>query len=60
MTQQQWGWYITNEKEIFNKVKGFISGTSGNNPLLRNDKGKLFPEVPKTLNYWLGFRIITK
>lgn len=60
MTQPQWDWYIKNEKEIFNKVKGFFSDTSGNNPLLRNDKVKLFPEAPKTLNYWLGFRIVTK
>lgn len=60
MTQQQWDWYIKNEKEIFNKVKEFFSDTSGDNPLLRNEKIKLFPEAPKTLNYWLGFRIITK
>jgi hypothetical protein len=60
MTQQQWDWYIKNEKEIFNKVKGFFADTSGDNPLLRNEKIKLFPEAPKTLNYWLGFRIITK
>lgn len=60
MTQKQWDWYIKNEKEIFDKVKEFFSDTSGNNPLLRNDKIKLFPDAPKTLNYWLGFRIITK
>ena len=60
MTQQQWDWYIKNEKEIFNKVKDFFADTSGDNPLLRNEKIKLFPEAPKTLNYWLGFRIITK
>ena len=28
------------------------------NPLLRNDKYHLFPDAPKTLNYWLGFRIV--
>ncbi|SKC12059.1 Predicted Zn-dependent protease [Chryseobacterium balustinum] len=60
MSQQQWDWYVKNEKEIFNKVKDFFSDTSGDNPLLRNDKIKLFPDAPKTLNYWLGFRIITK
>ncbi|MDH6252364.1 hypothetical protein M2347_002091 [Chryseobacterium sp. H1D6B] len=60
MNQQQWDWYIKNEKEIFNKVKDFFSDTSGNNPLLRNEKIKLFPDAPKTLNYWLGVRIITK
>jgi len=60
MTQKQWEWYVKNEKEIFNKVKDYFSDDSGNNPLLRNDKIKLFPDAPKTLNYWLGFRIITK
>lgn len=60
MSQQQWDWYIKNEKEIFNKVKEFFSDTSGDNPLLRNEKIKFFPDAPKTLNYWLGFRIITK
>ncbi|RZJ41956.1 MAG: hypothetical protein EOO19_14145 [Chryseobacterium sp.] len=60
MSQQQWDWYIKNEKEIFDEVKEFFSDTSGNNPLLRNDKVKLFADAPKTLNYWLGFRIITK
>lgn len=60
MTQKQWEWYVKNEKEIFNKVKDYFSDDSGNNPLLRNDKIKLFPHAPKTLNYWLGFRIITK
>ena len=60
MNQQQWDWYIKNEKEIFNKVNVFFPDTSGDNPLLRNDKIKLFPDAPKTLNYWLGFRIITK
>ena len=60
MTQPQWDWYIKNEKEIFHKVKGFFADTSGDNPLLRNEKIRLFPDAPKTLNYWLGFRIICK
>jgi uncharacterized protein YjaZ len=60
MSQQQWDWYIKNEKVIFNKVKNFFSDISGNNPLLKNDKIKLFPDALKTLNYWLGFRIIMK
>lgn len=60
MTQENWAWYIKNEKEIFTKLKPYFSDTSGNNPLLRNDQLKLFPEAPKSLNYWLGFRIIEK
>lgn len=60
MTQKDWEWFVTHEKEIFTQVKDFFPDSSGNNPLLRNDKMKLFPDAPKTLNYWLGFRIISK
>lgn len=60
MTQPNWNWYIKNEKEIFTKLKPYFSDTSGNNPLLRNDRLKLFPDAPKSMNYWLGFRIIEK
>lgn len=60
MTQADWDWFLKHEKEIFTKVKLYFSDTSGNNPLLRNDKLKLFPDAPKTLNYWLGFRIVSK
>ncbi|WP_126652368.1 gliding motility protein GldB-related protein [Chryseobacterium aureum] len=60
MTQENWDWYIRNEKEIFTKLKPYFSDTSGHNPLLRNDQLHLFPEAPKSLNYWLGFRIIEK
>lgn len=60
MTKENWDWFIKNEKEIFIKTKPYFSDSSGNNPLLRNDKYKIFSEAPKSLNYWLGFRIITK
>lgn len=60
MSKQDWDWFIKNEKEIFKKTKSYFSDLSGNNPLLRNDRHKLFPEAPKTLNYWLGFRIVSK
>ncbi|AZA78028.1 hypothetical protein EG347_11115 [Chryseobacterium sp. G0186] len=60
MTKENWNWYIKNEKEIFTKLKPYFSDTSGNNPLLRNDKMKLFPDAPKSMYYWLGFRIIEK
>jgi len=58
MTENDWNWYLKNEKEIFNKLSPFFEDESGDNPLMRNDKHKLFPNAPKTLNYWLGFRII--
>jgi len=60
MTKENWEWYLNNEKQIFSKTKAYFSDTSGNNPLLRNDKMKLFPDAPKTLYYWLGFRVISK
>lgn len=60
MTEQDWSWYKENEKEIFLKTKEYFDDESGNNPLLRNDQIQLFKDAPKTLNYWLGFRIIEK
>lgn len=57
MSEADWKWYIAHEKEIFQKVKRYFDQT-GENPLLRNNKFKLFPDAPKTLFYWLGFRII--
>ena len=60
MSKKDWEWFLKNEKEIFTKTKSYFSDSSGNNPLLRNDRHKLFPEAPKTLNYWLGFRIVSK
>lgn len=60
MSKENWDWYLKNEKEIFLKTKAYFSDISGENPLLRNDKLKLFPDAPKTLYYWLGFRIISK
>lgn len=60
MTKDNWQWYISHEKEIFTKLKPYFFDTSGNNPLLRNDQLKIFPEAPKSMNYWLGFRIIEK
>lgn len=60
MSKENWSWYLNHEKEIFTKLKPYFSDRSGNNPLLRNDKFKLFPDAPKSMNYWLGFRIIEK
>ncbi|WP_198139772.1 DUF2268 domain-containing putative Zn-dependent protease [Pedobacter sp. BAL39] len=57
MSEVEWKWYLAHEKEIFQKVKRYFDET-GENPLLSNNKFKLFPDAPKTLFYWLGFRII--
>ena len=57
MSEGEWQWYISHEREIFQKVKIYFDETA-ENPLLKNNKFKLFPDAPKTLFYWLGFRII--
>lgn len=57
MSEADWQWYLGHEREIFEKVKMYFDKT-GENPLLANNKFKLFPDAPKTLFYWLGFRII--
>ena len=60
MTERDWNWYLKHEKQLFAELKPYFDDESGNNPLLRNDKLKLFEDAPKSLNYWLGFRIIEK
>ncbi len=58
MNENDWSWYLQNEKDIFKTLKPYFDDKSGDNPLLRNDTHKLFPNAPKTLYYWLGFRIV--
>ena len=60
MSEIDWNWYLENEKQLFNQLKKYFDDESGDNPLLQNDKLKLFKDAPKSLNYWLGFRIIEK
>lgn len=60
MTESDWSWYLENEKQLFTKLKPYFNDRSGDNPLLRNDNFQLFKDAPKTLYYWLGFRIIEK
>jgi hypothetical protein len=60
MHQKDWVWYMKNEKQIFNKMRPYFRDTSGDNPLLQNKKYRLFADAPKTLFYWLGFRIVER
>ncbi|MEM6687448.1 MAG: DUF2268 domain-containing putative Zn-dependent protease [Bacteroidota bacterium] len=60
MTESDWNWFLKYEKELFTTLKQYFDDESGNNPLLRNDRIQLFKDAPKSLNYWLGFRIIEK
>ncbi|KAF2518723.1 DUF2268 domain-containing protein [Flavobacterium salilacus subsp. salilacus] len=58
MSEKDWNWYMQHEKEIFTKCKPYFYDESGDNPLLRNDQYKIFSDAPRSLNYWLGYRII--
>lgn len=58
MTEKDWDWYLQREKDIYKSVKPYFDDKSGDNPLLRNDTSQLYPNAPKTLYYWLGFRIV--
>jgi hypothetical protein len=60
MTEKDWNWYLANEKKLYQELEKYFYDKSGNNPLLRNEKFKLFADAPKSLNYWIGFRIIEK
>lgn len=60
MTKAEWNWYLAHEKEIFKAVEQYFQDANGDNPLLKNDKFKLFEDAPGTLFYWLGFRIVEK
>lgn len=60
MSESDWNWYLKNEKRLFTELKPFFNDKSGDNPLLRNDNFQLFKDAPKTLYYWLGFRIVEK
>ena len=55
MTEDQWNWYLQHEKEIFVRCDPHFFDKGEEDPLR-----KLGPEMkaPKTLFYWLGFRIV--
>jgi uncharacterized protein YjaZ len=55
MTVDEWNWYLLHEKEIFDKCAPYFYYKGEEDPLR-----KLGPDLnaPKTLFYWLGFRIV--
>lgn len=55
MTEDEWNWYVLHEREIFDKCSPYFFYKGDGDPLR-----KLGPEMnaPKTLFYWLGFRIV--
>lgn len=58
MSKEDWDWYISHEKEIFNAIEKYFYSEE-ENPLTSYDQD-LFPDAPKSLNYWLGYRIVEK
>lgn len=58
MSAADWSYYLENEKEIYQQMKPYFDDTTGDNPLLDNDGYRTFPDAPRTLYYWLGFRIV--
>lgn len=55
MTEKDWEWYLLHEKEIYTKCAQYFYYSGDEDPLR-----KLGDEMdaPKTLFYWLGFRIV--
>ncbi|MFD1187696.1 DUF2268 domain-containing putative Zn-dependent protease [Pontibacter rugosus] len=63
MTEDEWAWYMQHEKEIFTKAKPYLFVSSETQTPYSCSCGmhrgeKLFEDAPKTICYWLGFRII--
>ena len=55
MTDEEWNWYLQHEKEIYEMCSPYFFYTGDEDPL-RNLSEEL--DSPKTLFYWLGFRIV--
>lgn len=63
MTKEQFQWYLDHEKEIFEKSLPYFETKDGKDKSFTcNCKAggckKLFPDAPKTICYFLGFRIV--
>lgn len=55
MTEEEWEWYLLHEKEIYNRCSRYFYYSGDEDPL-RNLGDEM--DAPKTLFYWLGFRIV--
>lgn len=63
MTDAEFAWYVEHEKEIFEKSLPYLfKNAEERNPYQCNCRAggceKLYKEAPKTICYYLGFRII--
>ena len=55
MSETDWQWYITHEKEVYEKCEPFFYYQGDEDPLRQLGEEL---NAPKTLFYWLGFRIV--
>lgn len=55
MTEEEWQWYLLHEKEIYQKCSSYFYYNGDEDPLRKLGSEM---ESPKTLFYWLGFRIV--
>ncbi len=58
MNKAEWAYFLKNERVIYERMQPYFNDTTGDNPLLDNNAYQTFPDAPKSLNYWLGFRIV--
>lgn len=58
MSAEDWKYYVENEKLIYAQVKDYFLDTTGDNPLLQPKKFNIFPDAPRSLHYWIGYRIV--
>ncbi|MEM6525817.1 MAG: DUF2268 domain-containing putative Zn-dependent protease [Bacteroidota bacterium] len=55
MNNKEWQWYLDHEKEVYQKCEPFFFYQGNDDPLRQLNQDL---NAPKTLFYWLGFRII--
>lgn len=55
MSKVDWQWYQNHEKEVYEKCEPYFFYQGDEDPLRQLDKEL---NAPKTLFYWLGFRIV--
>jgi len=58
MNLDDWEYYLRNEKAIFKEMKPYFDDVTGDNPLLQKSQSVKFKDAPRSIYYWLGYRII--
>ncbi|MEM8584473.1 MAG: DUF2268 domain-containing putative Zn-dependent protease [Bacteroidota bacterium] len=58
MQEEDWAYYELREAEIFSAMEPYFDDTSGDNGLLHPVRYNLFTDAPRSIYYWLGYRIV--